>query len=309
MKGLYCKILSALFSRLFFSIHGTIMVIIATLVKENRFYLILLTGIILLFIEMAVTLTETKKGEWKWFSPMVFLYLCTVLPSIFVMELALLEGRIVNNSTIIDNSTNTKCNDSNDSEYNEYSTEIQAMEEMLILVLVVGRWLMPKGDMNRDQLCQLLLMYIALGADILDILQLIKEPTVNTNWTVTIVGLCLFSWAIMQFTLVLTQTQSLPPQKTKVDEELHSPPDINRIGLISCYQSEVWSWITTVAMQDGPFLVYRIYLATAKSVFNDSMTFFICKNFLTVIIQVYRIILFMCKEKRKRKKFQQTNND
>ena len=81
----------------------------------------------------------------------------------------------------------------------------------MLIVLVLGRWLMPKGDMSRDQLSQLLMVYVGLGADILDIFDTFKEPEVKTNQAVIIVGLALFSWALMQFPLVLTQTR--PPQE------------------------------------------------------------------------------------------------
>lgn len=171
------------------------------------------------------------------------------------------------------------------------------------MVLVIGRWLMPKGHLSRDQLCQLLLTYIALGADILDVLQLIKETKINTNKFVTIVGLCLFSWAILQFTIVLTQTAS-PTSQTR--SQSHSTTDRKRPSLPSCCSNEVWSVIITIGMQDGPFLVYRVYLATAQGVFNDSMTFFICKNALTVIIEIYRVAIFLGKDRCKRKTLQHT---
>lgn len=40
------------------------------------------------------------------------------------------------------------------------STWITLIEQFLMLVLIVGRWMLPKGDLTRDQLSQLLLVYI-----------------------------------------------------------------------------------------------------------------------------------------------------
>ena len=37
-----------------------------------------------------------------------------------------------------------------------------------MLVLIIGRWMLPKGDMTRDQLAQLLLVYIGTAADIIE---------------------------------------------------------------------------------------------------------------------------------------------
>ncbi|XP_075697065.1 transmembrane protein 26-like [Rhinoderma darwinii] len=293
------KILAAIFSRLLFALHGAIMVILVIIYMEDNTYWILSIGILLLFLEIIVTLKMTKNGEWKWFSPMVFLYLCTIIPSIFVMELNNLEYK--RNLT---NLSNAECTESL---YHEISTDVQSAEELTILVLIIGRWLMPRGKMNRDQLAQLLLTYLALGADILDILELMKEPSVKTNRTITVVGLCLFTWAVMQFTLVLTQTLPTSSSHTEVDQQTHSSSGVKNCILSLCCTSEVWSIMVTVGMQDGPFLIYRLYLVTREGVFNDSMTFFICKNILSVIIQVYRVVVYLCNEHCKRNKCKQSH--
>ncbi|XP_056400488.1 transmembrane protein 26-like [Hyla sarda] len=293
------KILSATFSRLLLGLHGSCMVILATLMKQDSSYLYLLTGIVLLFVEMSMTLQMTEHGEWKWFSPMVLLYLSSVIPSVFVLELEYLRFSVKANGTneSLVNSTNFK-------EFEKtYSIVLQISEELTILVLVIGRWLMPRGNMSRDQLAQLLLMYLALGADILDILELIKEPSVKNKKTTTVAGLCLFSLAIMQFTLVLTQTWSPSSPEIKDNEHLQSLSEVKNCILSQCCQSEVWSVIIMVGMQDGPFLIYRLYLVTVQKVFNRSIFFFIYKNMLAVIIQVYRVVVFFGNQNRIRKKF------
>lgn len=43
------------------------------------------------------------------------------------------------------------------------STWITVIEQFLMLILIVGRWMLPKGDLTRDQLSQLLLVYIGKG--------------------------------------------------------------------------------------------------------------------------------------------------
>lgn len=45
-------------------------------------------------------------------------------------------------------------------------TWITLIEQFLMLILIIGRWLLPKGDLTRDQLSQLLLVYI--GEEILN---------------------------------------------------------------------------------------------------------------------------------------------
>ncbi|KAM4014859.1 transmembrane protein 26-like [Anomaloglossus baeobatrachus] len=296
----YRKILSATFSRLFLAVHGGLVVGTVVYLKKDVSYWCFLIGICLFSIEIFITLHHTEHGEWKWFSPMVFLYLCSVIPSIFVMELEYLGYRM--NSTQINISVTIDTHLQDDTEY-PVSRYVQIEEELTILVLIIGRWLMPRGKMSRDQLAQLLLMYLALGADILDILELMKEPSVKTSKAITVVGLCLFSWAIMQFTLVLTQTVSSASLEREDSDQSDSLSGLHNCIVSLCCSSEVWSVIIAVGMQDGPFLIYRLYLITREGVFNNSMMFFITKNILSVIIQVYRIVVFISYENKKRKTF------
>lgn len=186
------------------------------------------------------------------------------------------------------------------------------LEQTMLIVLVLGRWLMPKGDMSRDQLSQLLMVYVGLGADILDIFDTFKEPEVKTNRAVIIMGLALFSWALMQFPLVLTQTS---PPKAHLQPCLSQPGcpqrGLSQEGSVavveglpgappSCYtpccSSEVWSLLLTVGLQDGPFLIYRLYLMIRENVLNQLMIFFTCKNILVVLLEFYRIFVVQCEQ-------------
>lgn len=167
----------------------------------------------------------------------------------------------------------------------------------MLIVLVLGRWLMPKGDMSRDQLSQLLMVYVGLGADILDIFDTFKEPEVKTNRAVVITGLALFSWALMQFPLVLTQKKPAtdePPKRSSAGASrccLGAPAVFT-----SCCSNEVWSLLLTVGLQDGPFLLYRLYLMVQKQVLNQLMIFFTCKNILIVLLELYRIFVVQCEQ-------------
>lgn len=111
----------------------------------------------------------------------------------------------------------------------------QIVEQTLLLVLIIGRWLLPVGKtMTRDQLSQLLLVYIgtagnihfdmlllfiiaflyyAFIADIIELFEAFKEHDVQRN--LTIIHLILTAWSIslMQFTLVVTATKSRKKRK------------------------------------------------------------------------------------------------
>ncbi|XP_015235689.1 PREDICTED: transmembrane protein 26-like [Cyprinodon variegatus] len=286
------NILLALLSRFLFAIHGVVTVWRVVVIKEEPLYWLLVLGVALLGVEMALTLKCTSNAEWKWFSPMVFLYLSTVIPSIWFLELSLLQSKLpLNNSSSHELRLLAHIPITKGIEDLEPENWVEGLEQTMLIVLVLGRWLMPKGDMSRDQLSQLLMVYVGLGADILDIFDTFKEPQVKTNRTVVIIGLALFSWALMQFPLVLTQTQAsqgeLPQRSWNNLPCCHgassSPP--------SCCSNEIWSLLLTVGLQDAPFLVYRLYLMIKEKVQNQLMIFFTCKNILIVLLELYRIFV------------------
>ncbi|XP_043103862.1 transmembrane protein 26 [Puntigrus tetrazona] len=285
-----CRILNillALLSRFLFAVHGILTVWRVVEVTGEPSYWLLLTGVALLGVEMAITIKYTRNAEWKWFSPMVFLYLSTVIPSVWFLELNLLQSNLpINSSTNSDPQFFSQIALTTGLAELDPENWVEALEQTMLIVLVLGRWLMPKGDMSRDQLSQLLMVYVGLGADILDIFDTFKEPQVKTKQAVIIVGLSLFSWALMQFPLVLTQT-SRP--KVQVEDQSETA-QLGRAGLtVSCCSSEVWSLLLTVGLQDGPFLIYRLYLMIRENVLNQLMIFFTCKNILIVLLEVYRI--------------------
>ncbi|MFT7804578.1 gamma-aminobutyric acid receptor subunit delta-like [Arapaima gigas] len=222
------------------------------------------------------------------FSPMVFLYLSTVIPAIWFLELNLLQ-------------TNRPTGSPPGSDLHllahipiaaglvqlDPENWAAGLEQTMLIVLVLGRWLMPKGDMSRDQLSQLLMAYVGLGADILDVFDTFREPELRTNRAVVLAGLGLFTWALMQFPLVLTQT-SLPKLR-------RSSEDGRTEGAArSCCSNEAWSLLLTVGLQDGPFLIYRLYLMARERVLNQLMIFFTCKNILVVLLEIYRILVVQC---------------
>ncbi|XP_034001059.1 transmembrane protein 26 [Trematomus bernacchii] len=287
------NVLLALLSRFLFVVHGVVTVWRVVAVKGEPLYWLLLTGVALLGVEMAVTLKCTRNAEWKWFSPMVFLYLSTVIPSIWFLELSLLQSKLpVNNSSGLELHLLAGIPITAGIVELDPENWVAGLEQTMLIVLVLGRWLMPKGDMSRDQLSQLLMVYVGLGADILDIFDTFKEPEVKTNRAVVIMGLGLFSWALMQFPLVLTQTQLPKGESPKTCVFCPGAPS----WFTSCCSSEVWSLLLTVGLQDGPFLIYRLYLMVQEQVLNQLMIFFTCKNILIVLLELYRIFVVQCEQ-------------
>ena len=55
----------------------------------------------------------------------------------------------------------------------------KVLEQMLLLLLIIGRWLLPKGEITREQLSQLLLVYIGMAADIIELFEAFKVRSFN----------------------------------------------------------------------------------------------------------------------------------
>jgi len=77
-----------------------------------------------------------------------------------------------------------------------------------MLILIIGRWMLPKGDLTRDQLSQLLLVYIGTAADIIEFFDSFKEDRIAREPVLVYLTLGIWAWSLMQFTVVLTATKS-----------------------------------------------------------------------------------------------------
>ena len=59
---------------------------------------------------------------------------------------------------------------------------------------------------------------------------------------------------------------------------------------------EVFQILVTLLMQDGPFLVLRLYLIIQFSISSEMHIFFTCKNAIVSILLVYRLLILTCRE-------------
>ena len=56
---------------------------------------------------------------------------------------------------------------------------VRTLEQLLLLILILGRWMLPKGKLTHDQLSQLLLVYIGTAADIVEFFEAFSEKQVS----------------------------------------------------------------------------------------------------------------------------------
>ncbi|CAH0557189.1 unnamed protein product [Brassicogethes aeneus] len=173
-----------------------------------------------------------------------------------------------------------------------------------MLILIIGRWMLPKGDLTRDQLSQLLLVYIGTAADIIEFFDSFKDDKIASEPILVLLTLAIWSWSLMQFTVVLTATKSRKSRLTTTGNVIK--------GSGSCCSIDVWGIALNITLQDAPFLVFRLLLITHFQIISYMNVFFTCKNTLVILLQMYRLYVVYsehhkAKKKARREDFELTN--
>ncbi|WAQ95487.1 TMM26-like protein [Mya arenaria] len=185
----------------------------------------------------------------------------------------------------------------------ETDTWVVIMEQLFLYLMILGRWALPRGEITRGELSQLLFVFIGIASDITELFALFEENTVRKNTGLTYAILCIWSISLLQFTFVLTSTHS--PRKavaaaaafTRDDEDEEAEVDEGCVKHV--FQTEVWSICVNFLFQDGPFLAVRLYAMIALKILTYSIIFFTAKNALLVMLLVYRLSVLCCERKRK----------
>uniref|UniRef100_F1N1S4 Transmembrane protein 26 n=1 Tax=Bos taurus TaxID=9913 RepID=F1N1S4_BOVIN len=324
MEGLV--LLNALATRLLFVLHSLVGVWRVTVVKKEPWYWLLALLNLLLFLETALTLKFKRGRGYKWFSPAIFLYLISIVPSLWLLEmhhetqycssqfggLSQNTSRKENfNQTLLSAEHTNRADDliatvrafslyvkgSNKSPFhlakvfvNNLSTVCEkvwtlGLHQTFLLMLIIGRWLLPIGSgITRDQLSQLLLMFVGTAADILEFTsETLEEENVRNSPALVYSILVIWTWSMLQFPLDLAV------------QNVVCPVSMTTRGFSSrffCqYSADLWNIGISIFIQDGPFLVVRLILMTYFEVINQMLVFFAAKNFLVVVLQFYRLVV------------------
>ncbi|XP_006607317.1 transmembrane protein 26 [Apis dorsata] len=312
--------IKAIITRLVFASHGFIAIWQVTTFKKNSLFWYLSCPILLLFFEGIFTLTIKENQEWKWFCPSVFLYLSSVVPAIWLLELDKVDKRLKTFETNVNKSENLDLTNlaAKDLKHLEKAlgvnihlpnikiskeTWVTLIEQFLMLILIIGRWMLPKGDLTRDQLSQLLLVYIGTAADIIEFFDSFKEDRIAREPVLVYLTLGIWAWSLMQFTVVLTATKSRKSRLSSgnaVKRRIHTET--------SCCSIDVWGITLNMILQDGPFLAFRLILIIHYRIVSYMNIFFTCKNTLVILLQLYRLYVVQTENRSKRKKKSEISN-
>nr|XP_019945865.1 PREDICTED: transmembrane protein 26-like [Paralichthys olivaceus] len=262
-----------------------------TSVKKDPNYWLLTFLFLPLVLEMIITLSRRKGEDYKWFSPPIFLFLISIIPSIWLLELHQQNT-----------ASETQCKDSfmrnltfqNFTSQNylkilkeELSTFcpnkwILALHQILLILLIVGKWLLPLGGgVTRDELSQLLLIFIGTAADTLEFTSETLSDVKEKSPMMVYIILGVWTWSMLQFPLHLAVVTS--------KSEGEDRQGVKESSLWSKHSRDMWSIIEALFIQDGPYLVVRLIVIIYSRVIHQMLGFFTIKNFLVVILNLYRL--------------------
>ncbi|CAF1147572.1 unnamed protein product [Rotaria magnacalcarata] len=311
-------ILKATIMRVIFALHATIAIVRIVVTKGDYWYLLNMCGVNFLLIELIITIVKRKGKEPKWFSPCFFLYICTMIPPIWFLEINRINvklGVVPINQTEGDELTSmiekglilkTNLNDKTDLviRKNLLSLSIDdwavVIEVTFLMIIIVGRWMLPKGKISRSALSQLLLVYLSLASDMIDLLSIFQEDKVIRNKGMVYSTLAIFSWSTLQFCLNLVATRGrnfhaeIDPPNQNLDHQHKKKLRQKGINPIRIFcqklcSSELPSIFITILMQDLPFLTVRLIAVIHFKVHSYTIIFFTSKNFLILFLQFYRL--------------------
>lgn len=157
------------------------------------------------------------------------------------------------------------------------STWITLIEQFLMLILIIGRWMLPKGDLTRDQLSQLLLVYIGTAADIIEFFDSYKDNTIASEPLLVFLTLGIWSWSLLQFTIVLSATRSRKPRGGGSAAAQETPESNDCCGGCCC-TIDVWGIALNIVLQDAPFLAFRLLIILHYRIVTYMNVFFTCKQ-------------------------------
>ncbi|XP_071504797.1 transmembrane protein 26-like [Diadema antillarum] len=318
MKMRAGHIIKGVLVRLLLSAHAALCVWRVVAATGDWRYWGLLLAQLLVLLEAFITLSMKQGTEWKWFCPSVLIYLISVIPCLWFLELdrlqieldfwALLRPSehcsnfpnymVDNNSTLTNESSSVVFDEGHAPSLVAMTNEawLMVVHQSLLLLLVLERFLLPKlgsSEVSREHLTLAMLVYVASAADILEFIsEGMKVEMLSCDRVLLLIIMIIWSWSLLQYTL--------GPCSSNVwgSAEDLSWDGTTSSGLLSACSWEVKDVAVAMFMQDGPFLVMRLYFMIRFHIFDETTFFFAGKNFFVLMLQVYHLCSIFAEHRR-----------
>ncbi|KAK6170128.1 hypothetical protein SNE40_018597 [Patella caerulea] len=286
----FFNMLKAVSVRLILLLHTLLTIWRVSIVYGDIYYLLFL-AVLPFILEGLYTVIKRNGIEWKWICPCFVFYLLATIPNIWLLEIDRTKTFGSINTTAVDDViiSGVKIPLKLPAD-----TWVLVIEESLLYLMIIGRWLLPRGSVSREQLSELLFTFIGIASDIMELFALFDEEPVRGSLIFTYALLGVWSWSLLQFTMVLT-VASKPIRISLIEEDskmICIEPDKKK----SAASFEVLATVVSLFMQDGPFLVMRLYTIVEFNLVNYSLIFFTTKNVLVILLLLYRLFV-KCSDK------------
>jgi hypothetical protein len=261
------RLARAVFARLVCLLHIGLSIFVLYNVKQQLIYLIPIVGALLIVVEAIAMAACCKcKEPIAWLSPLFFIYVATIVSSIWFLELENIKnmkiGQLIKDYNI----------------YNRFSKDditasikviwSQVEIQMFFAILIFVRWLMPKSHLSPRGLSELLFKYFAVACDMLDFLTIIQDNVLIVFDMLVYSTLAVWTWSTFQFFIYVP---------TYEDEEKRE------------FNAYITNSLLSVIFLDMPYLCLRIIVIFAFGSHNYNSYFFSTKNIVMILLQIVRI--------------------
>lgn len=89
-----------------------------------------------------------------------------------------------------------------------------------------------------------------------------------------IIILAIWSWSLLQFTMVLTAGPTKNKKAVRVKDKKHN---CCHTAKNVCCSVDVWSILINIILQDAPFFIFRLLLILHYKIISETNIFFTCK--------------------------------
>ncbi|KAI3422513.1 hypothetical protein GPALN_013019 [Globodera pallida] len=231
----------------------------------------------------------------KWFSPVVLLYLFATVPPLWLVYASMCPtgpSSIVHGLNVSAICASSPASLGLQPNAREDIVGQQLLGHSLFLTLLFARWLLPRAELSREELTQILLAYVAIVTDILEFVGLLNACAVCADPTLQTAVLGAWTLSLVQFALVLTASRARKMRialATKIIVTTSFRVDFRQ----AFYDVDIWAVLISLALQDIPFLAVRLCVLSWLWSFNFGQLLFAGKNLFIILLQSYRISVLL----------------
>lgn len=294
--NVFQDVIQALLVRLLLFVHSCLCVWRAADVQKDDIYWLFAISNILLGIEAFYTCFFQKGQDPKWICPCFLLYLLGTVPAIWILQLDVLERKF--NVNVTSNSSTEELSTIYGLKIIPISLDAETwssiLQQLLLFVLVIGRMLLPRGHLTRDELSQTLFIFIGSGSDVMEFFVVFEDPIFYNNTGLKYATLIIWSISLLQFIFVIAVAKG--PKRFRMGTMVEEME-----GEHKHFGAELWGLLLSITFMDGPYFGLRLYAILEHKVLSFGILFFTCKNALMLILLFYRLLIVFLKIRSKRK--------